>query len=185
MPGSDPIVDYMQSVKRILILGPESTGKSTLTEELAVHFGEPWVPEYAREYLENLNRDYEYEDLLMIAKGQVASEDLLAQKAKQFLFVDTDLRVIKVWSDHKYGKTDPWVLDQLAQRKYDLILLTDTDMPWEPDPQREHPDEKMRWHFFKKYLHLADASGCPYEIVSGNREDRLNKAIKLIENQAF
>jgi NadR type nicotinamide-nucleotide adenylyltransferase len=121
----------MQSLRRILILGPESTGKSTLASDLAVHFDEPWVPELAREYLSMLDREYEYPDLLQIAKGQVALEDELAQKAQKFLFCDTDLRVIQVWSEHKYGKVHEWVKRELDQRIYDMILLTDIDLPWE------------------------------------------------------
>lgn len=171
----------MQKPKRILILGPESTGKSTLAEDLANHFGEPWVPEYAREYLEKINRSYEFEDLLEIGKGQIVLEDQLAGKAKNFLFCDTDLRVIHIWSEHRFGKTDPWVLDEIARRKYDLILLTDTDLPWTPDPMREYPELEMRQYFFKKYLELAGKSGFPFLIVSGDQQTRLQIAVKAIQ----
>lgn len=172
----------MRKPKRILILGPESTGKSTLAEDLANHFGEPWVPEFAREYLEKINRPYQYEDLVEIGKGQVAREDLLADKANSFLFVDTDLRVIHIWSEHRFGKTDNWVLEEIARRKYDLILLTDTDLPWTPDPLREYPELEMRQYFFKKYLQLAEESGFPFLIVSGDQEIRLQTVISSIEN---
>jgi NadR type nicotinamide-nucleotide adenylyltransferase len=171
----------MQTPKRILILGPESTGKSTLAEDLANHFGEPWVPEYAREYLEKIDRPYRFEDLVEIGKGQVALEDSLAEKAKNFLFCDTDLRVIHIWSEHRFGKTDLWVLDEIARRTYDLILLTDTDLPWTPDPLREYPELEMRKYFFKKYLQLADESGFPFLIVSGDRKTRLQTAVKAIQ----
>jgi len=169
----------MPSPKRILILGPESTGKSTLSEGLANHFKEPWVPEYAREYLENLNRDYSYDDLINIGRGQVALEDEIAKKADKYLFCDTDLRVIHIWSEHRFGKTDPWVLDQIKKRSYDVILLTDTDLPWAPDPQREYPELEMRQYFFDKYLKLAQESGFPYHVISGIKEVRLNKAIEI------
>jgi NadR type nicotinamide-nucleotide adenylyltransferase len=172
----------MQKPKRILILGPESTGKSTLAEDLANHFGEPWVPEFAREYLEKINRPYQYEDLVEIGKGQVALEELLAEKAKYFLFCDTDLRVVHIWSEHRFGKTDTWVLEEIARRRYDLILLTDTDLPWTPDPLREYPELEMRRYFFKKYLQLAEESGFPFLIVSGDQEKRLQTAISSIEN---
>ncbi|MBN7809813.1 ATP-binding protein [Algoriphagus sp. H41] len=170
----------MSKPKRILILGPESTGKSTLAEDLASHFGEPWVPEFAREYLEQIDRPYRYEDLLEIGKGQVASEELLAEQAEKFLFVDTDLRVIHIWSEHRFGKTDPWVMEQLAQRSYDLILLTDTDLPWAPDPLREYPELEMRQYFFDKYLNLAQESGVPFLVISGNRRARKKIAIKIV-----
>ncbi|WP_026967313.1 AAA family ATPase [Algoriphagus terrigena] len=171
----------MQKPKRILILGPESTGKSTLAEDLASHFGEPWVPEFAREYLEKINRPYRYEDLLEIGKGQVKAEDELAETAEKFLFVDTDLRVIHIWSEHRFGNTDPWVMDQIEKRKYDLILLTDTDLPWTPDPQREYPELEMRQYFFDKYLQLAQESGFPFLVVSGDRRKRLKTATDTME----
>ena len=171
----------MQNPKRILILGPESTGKSTLAKDLAIHFGEPWVPEFAREYLEKLERPYQFEDLAEIGKGQVKLEDQLAEKAQKFLFCDTDLRVIHIWSEHRFGKTHPWVLEEIHRRKYELILLTDTDLPWEPDPLREYPELEMRQYFFEKYRKLAEDSGFPYLIVSGDREKRLKFSLEAIQ----
>lgn len=171
----------MLQPKRILILGPESTGKSTLAEDLANHFGEPWVPEFAREYLEKIGRPYRFEDLVEIGKGQILLEDELAEKAQKFLFCDTDLRVIHVWSEHRFGKTDPWVFKEIDIRRYDLILLTDTDLPWEPDPLREYPELEMRQYFFEKYRQLAQESGFPFVIVSGDREQRLRTALKMLE----
>lgn len=175
----------MQKPKRILILGPESTGKSTLAEDLAHHFGEPWVPEFAREYLEKIDRPYRFEDLVEIGKGQVLLEDQQAEKAKNFLFCDTDLRVIHIWSEHRFGKTDPWVLEEIQRRKYELILLTDTDLPWEPDPLREYPELEMRQYFFEKYRKLAEQSGIPYLIVSGDRQKRLKAAISALDNLGY
>jgi len=170
----------MPNPKRILILGPESTGKSTLAEDLAKHFGEPWVPEFAREYLDDLGREYRYEDMVIIGKGQAALEDAAAKTAKNYLFCDTDLRVIHIWSAHRFGKTDPWVMEQIAERTYDLILLTDTDLPWTPDPLREYPALEMRNYFLDLYTKLAQESGFPYQLISGNRDERLTKAIKML-----
>lgn len=170
----------MQKPERILILGPESTGKSTLAEDLAAHFGEPWVPEFAREYLEKLNRAYEFEDLSEIAKGQIELEDELAQKAKKFLFVDTDLRVIKVWSEHKFDTVSGWILEEINRRIYSKILITDVDLPWEADPLREHPDLGMRQCFLDKYLDLASKSGFPFQLISGERTIRLETSINFI-----
>ncbi len=105
----------------------------------------------------------------------------MARKAKKFLFCDTDLRVIHIWSDHRFGKTDFWVLEQLEIRRYDLILLTDIDLPWEPDPLREHPEQEMRQYFFEKYQKLAEQSSFPYLIVSGDRENRLKTAVEAVD----
>jgi NadR type nicotinamide-nucleotide adenylyltransferase len=171
-------------IKKILILGPESTGKSTLAKDLSTHFSEPWAPEFSREYLEKMGNDYDFEDLSTIAKGQLRAEDDAGQTAKEFLFCDTDLRVIHIWSAHRFGKTSPWILEEIEDRVYDLILLTDIDMDWEPDPLREHPEPEMRFYFFKKYLELAKSSGFPFEIISGSREERLQKAIATLQIQS-
>ncbi|MEY3648290.1 MAG: hypothetical protein RLZ13_1175 [Bacteroidota bacterium] len=172
----------MPRPKRILILGPESTGKSTLAEKLAQHYAEPWVPEVAREYLENLDRLYTYEDLLQIGKQQMNLEDELALTATRFLFCDTDLRVIQVWSQHRYGKVDPWVLDEIARRTYGLILLCATDLPWQEDLLREHPELEMRQHFFEVYQQLAQASEFPWILISGETAERLSKAIEAVDS---
>ena len=170
-------------IKRILILGPESTGKSTLAADLAAYFKEPWVPEFAREYLQNLERAYAFEDLSTIAKAQIELEDNALSEARELLFCDTDLRVIHIWSKHKYGKTDAWILEEIKQRSYDLIFLTYFDFPWEEDPLREHPQPEMRGYFFNQYLKLAEESGFPFEIVKGTRDVRLKKAIECINDQ--
>jgi len=163
--------------KKIVIIGPESTGKSTLAKALADHFGEPWVPEYAREYLEKLDRQYEFDDLLAIAKGQVVLEEKLSKDANKFLFCDTDLRVLQVWSESKYNRVHPWILEQIAARKYDFYLLTDIDTPWEYDPQREHPEPEMRQYFFDWYRSLLEANPTPFQIVRGDLQSRLLAAI--------
>ena len=170
----------MPRPKRILILGPESTGKSTLAEKLAQYFAEPWVPEVAREYLEQLDRPYTYEDLLLIGKRQLSLEDELAATAKHFLFCDTDLRVIQVWSRHRFGKVDPWVLAEIARRTYDLILLCAPDLPWQEDPLREHPELEMRQQFFAQYLQLTEKSGFPFTIISGDASARLRTSVEAI-----
>ena len=170
----------MQKPKRILILGPESTGKSTLASALGAYFQEPWVPEVAREYLEKLDRPYTYEDLLLIGKRQLSQEDELAARAKHFLFCDTDLRVIQVWSQHRFGKVDPWVLDEIARRTYDLILLCAPDLPWQADPLREHPDLEIREQLFEQYLEITQQSGFPFTIISGDASARLRTSVEAI-----
>jgi NadR type nicotinamide-nucleotide adenylyltransferase len=164
-------------LKRIAIIGPESTGKSTLAEDLAEALDTVFVPEYAREYIAELGRPYQLEDLQIIAKGQLKLEDELAMKANQVLIADTTLTVIKVWSKHKYDFCDPWILDEESCRNYDLTLVCDIDLPWEEDPQREHPH--LREHFFNLYKGHAQANP-PFAVISGGRGERLNKALKEI-----
>lgn len=170
----------MPKPKRILILGPESTGKSTLAAALAAYFQEPWVPEVAREYLEKLDRPYAYDDLLQIGKQQMRTEDELAGAAKNYLFCDTDLRVIQIWSQHRYGEVDPWVLEESARRTYDLILLCAPDLPWQADLLREHPELEMRQQFFEIYRQLSQASGFPWILISGDTAQRLSTGIQAV-----
>lgn len=174
-------IDLKNAPKRIVIIGPESTGKSTLTTALALHFGTADVPEYARYYLEQLNRPYNEADMLAMAKGQLALEEERAQQAANgLLFCDTDLQVLKVWSEDKYGRCADWILQQIALRHYDLYLLTDIDMPWQEDPLREHPEPEMRYYFFSIYKDIVQHSGIPFVMVSGNEEQRLDQAVAVV-----
>lgn len=166
-------------VKRIAIIGPESTGKSETAQQLAQHYQTEWVPEYARFYLDRLDREYEQDDLLEIAKGQLAWEDEKAHYAQDLLFCDTNLIVIKIWSDHKYGETNPWIEEQLESRKYDYYLLNDIDLVWKPDPQREHPN--LREHFFDVYNKYLQDRNLPYVIVSGHESERKRCAFEALD----
>ncbi len=166
-------------MKRIAIVGPESTGKSDLTQALAHHFGEPWVPEYAREYLEQLGRPYEKKDLLAIARGQLKSEAGQFKLAKRWLFCDTNLLVIKIWSEHAFGHTDVFIEKNLKKHQYDLHLLANIDLPWRPDPLREHPH--LRQHFFKMYHQYLQTNKIPFQVVEGLGNDRLSNAISKIQ----
>ncbi|MDI9319936.1 MAG: ATP-binding protein [Phycisphaerales bacterium] len=164
-------------LKKIVIIGPESTGKSTLSKALAEQLNTVWVPEYARTYLEQKNQAYQFEDLSSIAKGQIELEDVVARKAHQYLICDTDLYVVKVWSEHKYGKVAPFILERIAQRQYDAYILCDIDMPWDEDPLREHPEPEMRQYFYNIYKDIVLHSGKPFSIVSGSEEERLAQAL--------
>ncbi|WP_194975716.1 AAA family ATPase [Aquiflexum lacus] len=168
---------------KIVVLGPESTGKSTLSKSLAEYFNCPWVPEYAREYIERLDRPYEYDDLLEIAKGQINEEEEAIVISEDLLICDTDLHVIKVWSEHKFGKVHPWIAQQITERKYDLYLLTDIDIPWENDPLREHPEPEQRNHFFEIYRSIVMDSGLPFKVISGSIGERLNDSVQFIEEK--
>jgi NadR type nicotinamide-nucleotide adenylyltransferase len=168
-------------LKRIAITGPESTGKSKLAEQLAEAYDTVFVPEYAREYIDRLNRPYTREDILEIAKGQAGREDEAAGRAHGFLFADTELIVTKIWSEVKYGVCDPWILGEIERRKYDLILLCYIDIPWENDPQREHPH--MREKLFQLYFDELSERQLPFAVVSGLGMERLSNAVKEIERR--
>lgn len=165
--------------KIVTILGPECTGKTDLSRFLAEHFKTPWVTEYARAYLNKLNRPYELADLTKIAHGQIRLEDEWIQDANRVLVCDTNLVVLKVWSESKFGTCDPEILRLMKSRHYDLILLTNIDVPWEDDPQREHPDR--REHFMNIYRTECSASGIPVVEISGEREIRRATAVQAIE----
>lgn len=169
-------------LRKVAIIGPESTGKSTLTEQLAAYYQTSWVPEYARAYLDHLQRDYRRDDLLEIARGQVRAEEEKKRQAKQYLFCDTDLYVIKVWSEHRYSYCDNWILRQIAVRKYDLYLLTDIDIPWQDDPLREHPEPAMREYFYRIYRDIVVHSGVAWINIQGSISRRLSQAVAAIEN---
>lgn len=171
----------MSKVKKIVVIGPESTGKSTLSAAMARELDTLWVPEYARAYLEQLGRPYTYEDLLAIAKGQIDTEDQLSAKANKHIICDTDLQVIKVWSNAKYNRCHRWVLEQIASRKYDLYLLTNIDTIWEDDPLREHPAPEERAYFYNLYSDIVQNSGLPWVNISGSHEERLKKALDAVK----
>jgi NadR type nicotinamide-nucleotide adenylyltransferase len=166
-------------VIKIVLTGPESTGKSTLSRALAAYFGTIWTPEYARYYLNHLSRPYLPEDILHIAQAQVQWEAVWEKYANGLLFCDTDLLVPKIWMEHKYGFCDPWIDAQLRIRPYDLYLLCNIDMPWEDDPLREHPNE--REVLFEKYVLALEAMNAKYAIISGKGAERLNNAIAASE----
>ncbi|MBD1398289.1 ATP-binding protein [Pontibacter sp. JH31] len=165
---------------KVAITGPESTGKSTLSEQLAAHYNTVWVPEYARTYIGALGRPYTLQDIEAIARGQLALEERLSQQATDLLFVDTDLLVIKIWSEHAFGSCPDWVLQQLKQQDYNLYLLMGVDLPWEPDPQREHPH--LRQYFYDWYKRELEALQVPYVEVSGQHASRLEKALRHVDN---
>jgi NadR type nicotinamide-nucleotide adenylyltransferase len=173
-------------LKKIVVIGPESTGKSTLCEGLAAHYHTDWVPEYAREYLLAHGMDYRYEDLLTIAKGQVALEEakagtLIRKSDGPLLFVDTDLYVMKVWSEFVFGRCDPWILNQIATRQYDGYLLCRTDLPWVKDELREYPDLANREKLFHIYRDCLVNQSTPWAEIGGQADERLGVAIEAVE----
>jgi NadR type nicotinamide-nucleotide adenylyltransferase len=172
----------MTQVKKIAVIGGESTGKSTLCLQLAKHFHTSWVKEYAREYLEKLKRKYNYDDLLQIAKGQIVAEDKQINHAQKFLFCDTNLLVIQVWSAHKYKQVHEEILREIPNRKYDAYLITAPDFPWQQDPLREHPEMEMRLHFYELYKNMVKPLRVPFCNITGTENERLQLAISFLEN---
>ncbi|RQO65580.1 NadR [Pedobacter sp. KBW01] len=170
-----------KNIKKIAVVGPESTGKSTLSQLLARYYKVSWVPEYARYYCENLVTDYTLQDEENMFYGQVALEDaILAVTESDFIICDTTFITVKIWSDEVLGKTPQSVLDTLPKRPYDLYLLMDIDLPWQDDPLRDFPNQREYfmevWH---KELKALDAN---YVVISGLGDDRLANAKKAVDD---
>ncbi len=169
-------------MKKIVVIGPESTGKSTLCEELAEHYQTVWCPEYAREYLLKNGTAYTEASLAAIAKGQLALEEALAgNAANSYYFVDTDLYVMKVWYEVAFANCPTWILRQIAKNTCDLYLLCHTDLPWAKDELREYPDLKTRRRLFAMYKDIVINSGTPWVEISGTETRRRQKAIHSID----
>ncbi len=164
---------------KIIFTGPESTGKSEMARLLAQRYRTAWVPEYARAYLEGLGRPYTEADLLEIARGQLRLEEGLAQQAEGLLFCDTGLLVIKVWSEYKYGRCHPWIVQQLRARPYRLYVLCGIDLPWAPDPLRENPGQRQE--LYAIYQRELQALGMPYIELWGSRDERMATMARVVE----
>jgi NadR type nicotinamide-nucleotide adenylyltransferase len=169
---------------KIVLFGPESTGKTTLAKQLARHYNSVWVPEYAREYLQdkwnNERKACEPHDLIPMAIGQMKLENELAKKTKSVLVCDTDLLETKVYSEVYYsGICDP-ILEKFALgNSYDLYFLTYIDIPWEPDDLRDKPnDRETMYHAFEEALIKANKK---YIVLKGTQEERLNLAFSHID----
>jgi len=183
-------------VKKIVVIGPESTGKSTLCKQLAAHYNTIWVEEYAREYLLKNGKDYSFENLLDIAKGQIENEELGIRNCKannkqlttnnKPVFIDTDMYVMKVWCEFVFEKCHHWILNRIVERKYDLYLLCNIDLPWIKDELREYPDLDTRETHYYIYKDLMINQSTPWVEITGNDDERMQKAItavdKLIKN---
>ena len=169
---------------KVVLFGPESTGKTTLSKHLARHYNTVWAPEFAREYLQkkwnNERKTCEANDLLPIAIGQMKLENKLATKADKVLICDTDLLETKVYSQEFYGGFVDDLLDKAAnENQYDLYLLTYIDTPWEADDLRDRPEQRLE--MFKAFENALIENNKNYILLKGNKEIRLKKAIKAID----
>ena len=169
---------------KIVLFGPESTGKTTLSIQLADHYNTVWVEEFARPYLQSVwdkeQRICQPNDILPIAYGQIALENSLAKKAEKILICDTDLLETKVYSEIYYGGFVEPLLEQAAvQNTYDLYLLTYIDTPWVADDLRDRPEQRLE--MFQAFKKTLDDYNRPYILVKGNKEDRFKKAKEAID----
>lgn len=169
---------------KVVLFGPESTGKTTLSRQLARHYNSVWVPEYAREYLQNKwnnqRKTCEPDDLLPIAEGQIHLENELAQKTDTVLICDTDLLETKVYSEAYYvGSCDPILEKYALENTYDLYFLTYIDVPWEADDLRDKPTE--REIMFEAFHNELMKQKRPFVLLKGNKKERLQEAVRHID----
>ena len=188
-------------IKKVVVIGPESTGKSSLCEQLANHYKTEWVKEYAREYLLTNGTEYSYDNLLEIAKGQFALEkaaiQLVENKIKissennttsaandlpEIVLIDTNMYVLKVWCEFVFEKCHPWILNQIVENSYDLYLLCDIDLPWVKDELREYPEVGIREKLYHHYKDLLINQSTPWVNISGNYQQRVEKAVNAIDS---
>jgi HTH-type transcriptional repressor of NAD biosynthesis genes len=166
-------------VKKIVLTGPESTGKTVMAKLLANHYQTCWVEEYGRKYFVNKSAKLEFQDIIKIAEGQIKSEDEGLKIANKVLFCDTDLIVTQIWSEIYFKHCPQEVIELNKHRIYDLYLLMDIDIPWEDDGTREFPHLRQ-WHFNRLKEELTNRK-LPFLIISGNYEERLKMCVSLID----
>ncbi|MCU4164941.1 AAA family ATPase [Carboxylicivirga caseinilyticus] len=162
----------------VVMTGPESSGKTSLCEVLSDYYDTCWMPEFAREYVENLKRDYTIEDVELIAKKQVKQYEEAIDKDQEIVFFDTFLIITKIWFTYVYGQCPIWVHQGLKQLKVDLFLLCKPDIPWIQDNVRENGH--IREELFQLYKQELDFYGFNYCIIEGSGEVRKKLAIKHI-----
>jgi NadR type nicotinamide-nucleotide adenylyltransferase len=172
--------NFAKNIRRIALIGPESSGKTTLCMQFAEYYKTVWVPEYARTFMENLNRAYTYEDVIHCAREQMKAEDDLAKTANRFLFCDTELINYKVWFEDVFKKIPEWLEEEITKRKYDLYLLTSPDLPWVHEAVRENPHR--REYLFDLYKKELEKRNFVYSVISGNGESRIALAIRYIDS---
>jgi NadR type nicotinamide-nucleotide adenylyltransferase len=182
----------MQEIIKIVAIGPESTGKSTLCRSLAQHFQSIWCPEYAREYLSQHGTNYTFDDLLIIANGQYDLERQYTIKAIEnwnangkktanpMLFIDTDMYVMKVWCEYVFGKCHHFILDKIVENTSHLYLLCNIDLPWTKDELREYPDLESRQELFHIYKDILINQDVPWIQINGTSTERLRSAIDSV-----
>jgi len=173
-------VSKNKGIKKVAILGPESTGKTTLAKDLAEVFQTAWVPEYAREFVEKLERPYNFGDVVFMAKEQVRREKDFLKNAVNFIFYDTELIIFKIWFKEVYNQIPDWIDQAIEHSKIDLYLLCYPDLEWENDPVRENPDKRL--YLFNLYRKELEQINANYFVIKGFGEVRLNNAKQKVKN---
>jgi NadR type nicotinamide-nucleotide adenylyltransferase len=166
-------------IPKIAVVGPESTGKSTMSAYLAKYYHTVWVPEFARDYCAKLTGPCTWQDEINMFYGQLALEAETLPQANKLLICDTTFITVKIWSDYTFGRSPQEVLDELPKHPYDLYLLLDIDLPWEEDPLRDFPH--MREHFMQVWVNELQALDARYVLVSGIGEERYANAVKAVD----
>jgi HTH-type transcriptional repressor of NAD biosynthesis genes len=171
---------------RIVLFGPESTGKTTLAKQLAAYFNTEWVPEYMRVYLQekwdNKAEKISKQDLLPIAEGQIAAENSLVKKANNFLFCDTNLLELQVYCEYYYDGWSPEEIRKAVEnQQYDFYFLTNIDVPWLHDDLRDRPNDRSA--IFRKFEMALKIRNISYQVLSGSQEERLTTAIEILQQK--
>ncbi|QQL49723.1 AAA family ATPase [Mucilaginibacter ginkgonis] len=166
-------------IYKIAVVGPESTGKSTMSAYLAKHFNTVWVPEYARDYCAKLTEPPTWQDEINMFHGQLALEKELLPQANKILICDTTFITVKIWSDYTFGRSPQEVIDELARHHYDFYLLLNIDLPWEEDPLRDFPH--MREHFMSVWYKELNDLKVDYRLISGTGQHRYDSAVGAIQ----
>ena len=169
-------------MRRIVVTGSESTGKTTLARDLASWLGVPWIPEYARSYAEAKGILLGPEDVDPIARGQMAREDdaitTAAAEGLELIVLDTDLVSTTVYAESYYGSTAPWIIAEARRRRGDLYLLADTDVPWSADGVRDRPHARREMH--ERFVTRLRESGAAWVSIDGLGPRRLEHAIAAV-----
>lgn len=168
-------------MKRILVTGPESSGKTELVTQLSMRFNGYAVDEYARHYVEKLGRPYEYGDVEHIASVQASQYDS-EYEAKEFVFFDTWLIITRVWFDVVYGQIPGWLDDRISDASFDLVLLCAPDIPWIPDSVRENGGDD-RVLLFERYKQELKRFSMDWKLVTGLGEERIHCAEQIINHR--
>jgi HTH-type transcriptional repressor of NAD biosynthesis genes len=171
------------AIRRIAVFGTESTGKTTLAQKLAAHFGEPWAPEFVREFWDLRGGNITADDLGTIALGQIANEDHALTRARRLVFCDTELLTCTLWNDWLFpGACPAWVRTAAEERAggYALWLLCDADIPWSPDPQRSFPNAADRERGRRLWRETLVKRGLPFVDIRGDSAERERTAIAAV-----